>query len=273
MRIPRPLLNYLSRMARPYLRSYGLLATAKIFNRSAMVWTPSAERVVVLAPHMDDEVIGCGGSLARHVASGAQVTVIYFTDGRDGGRIPDGQGEGTPSRDALARIRKAEAHAALAALGITNAVFLDGVDCQVLDTPGLADRLREQLLAIRPEVVYLPFFLEEHPDHRAISYLLLAATRGTGMGFRCHGYEVWTPLFPNCLVNIDATVEQKRSAIAHYHSQTADFDYVHTGLGLNAYRSGALLGPCRYAEAFCALPLPDYLQLFERYAGGTSAAT
>lgn len=272
MRMPRPLLSYLSRMARPYLRSYGLLTTAKIFNRSAMVWTPADETVVVLAPHMDDEVIGCGGSLAHHVASGAQVTAIFFTDGRDGGRIPDALADGIASRDALAAIRKREAHAALAALGISNAVFFDGVDCQVLATPGLADRLREQLLRIRPEIVYLPFFLEEHPDHRAISHLLRAATQNTDLRFRCHGYEVWTPLFPNCLVNIDATVERKRRAIAQYRSQIADTDYVHTAFGLNAYRSGALLGQCRYAEAFCALSLPDYMELFGRYAGPVPSA-
>jgi LmbE family N-acetylglucosaminyl deacetylase len=263
--IPRPLLNYLSRMARPYLRSYGLLETAKIFNRSAMLYTPSNEKVVVLAPHMDDEVIGCGGSLAQHVTRGGQVTVIFFTDGRDGGRIPDGEADVTPSRDSLSRIRKSEARAALATLGIADAIFLDGVDCQVLSSPGLGERLREHLLAIQPDLVYLPFFLEEHPDHRAISHLLLAAAQGTRLSFRCHGYEVWTPLFPNCLVNIDDTIEQKRQAIAHYRSQTADSDYVHTAFGLNAYRSGALLGPCRYAEAFCALSLPDYLQLFGSY--------
>ncbi len=114
--------------------------------------------------------------------------------------------------------------------------------------------------------MYLPFFLEEHPDHRAASALLAAALHGTGMDFRCHGYEVWTPLFPNCLVRIDETIEIKRRAIGHYQSQLADADYLHTALGLNAYRSSALAnGACRYAEAFCAVTLAQYLEMFRAY--------
>ena len=80
------MLRVLSRTARPYLSSYGLLQVKKIFNQSALEWQPSNERIVVLAPHMDDEVIGCGGTLARHVACGAEVTIVFLTDGRRGGK-------------------------------------------------------------------------------------------------------------------------------------------------------------------------------------------
>ena len=115
--------------------------------------------------------------------------------------------------------------------------------------------------------MYLPFFLEEHPDHRATSQILLDATRGTDINVQCLGYEVWTPLFPNRLVNIDETEALKRAALSHYHSQLAEADYVHTQFGLNAYRSAAFLGgSCRFAEAFCALPLDQYRALHTAYA-------
>src|SRR3984957_20844985 len=79
------LLRTLSRTARPYLTAHGLLRVAKIFNKSALEGQPSDERIVVLAPHMDDEVIGCGGTLARHIACGSHITVVFLTDGRGGG--------------------------------------------------------------------------------------------------------------------------------------------------------------------------------------------
>jgi LmbE family N-acetylglucosaminyl deacetylase len=231
------------------------------------VWAPDAENVVVIAPHMDDEVIGCGGSLARHVAKGARITVIFLTDGRHGGSIPPAAGNGQQSHttQSLAEVRVAEARAALAELAIKDIVFLNAVDCQVADTPGLGELLRQHLREIKPDLVYLPFFLEEHPDHRAASQVLLEAARGTDLHFRCHGYEVWTPLFPNCLVNIDETIELKKKAIAHYKSQLTESDYLHTAIGLNAYRSGALLSNCRFAEAFCALSLSQYLDLYQAY--------
>jgi len=250
------LLRALSRTSRPYLRSQGLLRVTKIFNKSALEWQPSDERIVVLAPHMDDEVIGCGGTLARHIACGSHVTVVFLTDGRGGGEA------------SIVATRKHEARLALAELGIERMVFLDAEDGRLGADADLVDALRSALVAARPEIVYLPFFLEEHPDHRAASALLSEAVSGSGMSFRCHGYEVWTPLFPNCLVRIDETVEAKRRAIAHYQSQLAEADYLHTALGLNAYRSSALAdGECRFAEAFCAVSLSQYLDLFRCYGG------
>jgi hypothetical protein len=72
-------------------------------------------------------------------------------------------------------------------------------------------------------------------------------------------------------VKIDATIDAKRRALEHYQSQLAEADYLHTALGLNAYRSSAFLdGACRFAEAFCAVSLADYQQLFRSYGGTPS---
>ena len=259
--ITRRLLSRFARVARPYLRTYGLLQTAKVFNRSALVWHPGSEKVVVLAPHMDDETIGCGGTLARHVARGADVTVIFLTDGRRGGRPDDPAGA-----QRLMQTRRREAEAALEILGVKRMHCLDLVDGELHSTPEAAARLRELLQASPPDLVYLPFFLEEHPDHRAASQLLLDATAGTALTPRCHGYEVWTPLFPNCFVNIDSVLDIKRAAVQQYRSQLEGSDYLHTQLGLNAYRSTAMLdGTCRYAEAFVSLPLHQYRELHAAY--------
>lgn len=268
--VTRLLLKQFARAARPYLKAHGLLQTAKVFNRSALVWEPGNERVVVLAPHMDDETIGCGGTLAQHVARGSQITVIFLTDGSRGGKADSSSG--TRTAGPLTEIRRDEARRALQSLGITELHFLDGEDGGLAPTAPLTARLRQLLEASRAELLYLPFFLEEHPDHRAATDILLAAVQGTSLNFRCLGYEVWTPLFPNCLVRIDDTVEQKRAAIGHYLSQLAESDYLHTQLGLNAYRSTALLGgSARYAEAFCALPLQEYRELYNRYRGSEHA--
>jgi N-acetylglucosamine malate deacetylase 1 len=259
--LTRLALRVLSRVARPYLNSYGLLRVKKIFNKSALEWQPSSETVLVLAPHMDDEVIGCGGTLALHVAAGAAVTIVFLTDGRRGGGT-----ENAIAAAALADTRKQESRLALAELGIMNVVYMDGEDGRLEATQSLAGALRAAITAAAPDIVYLPFFLEEHPDHRAASVLLVEAVRGTSLSFRCHAYEVWTPLFPNCIVRIDAAVEAKRRALTHYQSQLAEADYLHTSLGLNAYRSSVLAeGSCRFAEAFCAVSLAQYLELFRSY--------
>jgi N-acetylglucosamine malate deacetylase 1 len=258
------LLGSFSKAARPYLKSYGLLQTSKVFNRSALVWEPAAEKVVVLAPHMDDEIIGCGGTLAAHAARGADVTVIFLTDGRLGG---------TPTAEQKQRglsivdIRKSEARAALAEIGIRKMEFLDAEDGRLGADPQTAIKLRDLLLRTQPEIVYLPYFLEQHEDHTAVSPLLRQAVEGTRLDFQCHSYEVWTPLFPNCFVRIDDTVELKRRALAKYESQLAGADYLHTSLGLAAYRSNAVLDEkCRFVEAFCVHSLQQYLEFYASFA-------
>lgn len=261
--ITKVVLRAMSKAARPYLKAYGMLQTTKVFNKSALVWDPGAEKVVVLAPHMDDEVIGCGGTLARHVAAGADITIVFLTDGRYSGELtPAQQAQGLT----VPEMRKREAREALAELGVAKMEFLDAEDSQLMSDPHAPDKLRAILQRLRPDIVYLPFFLEEHPDHTAASPLLERAVQGTSLEFRCHSYEVWTPLFPNCFVRIDKTADIKRKSLEHYRSQLDGANYMHTAFGLNAYRSNAILDPtCRYVEAFCVHTLQQYLDFYRQY--------
>ncbi len=270
-RVTQSLLKYFARNARPMFESYGLLRTAKVYNKTALAWDPGAENVVVLAPHMDDETIGCGGTLARHVQAGATVRVIFLTDGRQGANATLVGLSGTERADKqaeLVRTRRNEARLALDTLGIHEMDFLDAPDGELTEnTEVAAEPLREILQRVRPDLVYLPFFLEQHPDHSAATRVLLAATRDSNLNFTCSSYEVWTPLFPNCLVRIDEQMELKRKAIACYDSQLDGTNYVHTALGLNAYRSSAFINDyARYVEAFSCVPLAELRRLYDSFS-------
>jgi N-acetylglucosamine malate deacetylase 1 len=269
--ITRMLLRQFAKAGRPYLQSYGLMRTSKIFNTSSLIWEPGSERVIVLAPHMDDETIGCGGTLARHVRAGASVRVVFLTDGRHGGgrQLKGLEGEALQAgeRKLVAR-RKEEARRAVQILGIHAMSFLDVEDGTLTRDSEVTARLREILETERPDLVYLPHFLEQHPDHYAVSRILLDALKSSSIRVQCLGYEVWTPLFPNCFVKIDEVVEVKKSALAQYESQLAQTDYAHSGLGLNAYRSAAFNdNGARFAEAFCSVPVEEYRAMFEAYRG------
>jgi len=270
-RITRLLLRRFAGAARPYLKSYGLLQTSKVFNSSALVWEPSAERVVVLAPHMDDETIGCGGSLALHVRAGALCRVVFLTDGRHGSsQINDLGGAARRSAELeLVETRKSEARLALETLGVHEISFLDVEDGTLTGDRQVSERVRVILEREKPDLVYVPSFLEQHPDHYAASRILLEAASALPLRFQCLAYEVWTPLFPNCVVRIDEVVELKQRALAQYRSQLHDMDYLHSAMGLSAYRSAAFTGhAARFAEAFCSMPLPAYRQMFDAYRAG-----
>lgn len=274
--LTKVLLKRLSRAARPYLSSSGLLQVSAVYNHSAMLWQPGAERILVLAPHMDDETIGCGGTLALHAQRGAQITVMFLTDGRNGSSDVNATYGETRERGQreLIELRTTEARAALQRLGANRMVCLDAEDGALDKCAWAPEKLRDVLLKLQPEIVYLPFYLEEHPDHRAASRVLLDAVAGTSLQFQCMGYEVWTPLFPNCLVRIDSTVEVKKQALQEYRSQLRQCDYVHASIGLNAHRSAGLMNPPGfhggYAEAFYASSLPQYREQFTRFRTAVS---
>ena len=206
--------------------------------------------------------------MARHAHAGSDVQVIFLTDGRHGGgamKSPDGTALGA---QAVVSIRKAEAYRAAQALGVSALTFLDAEDSHLSSDTNVGLRLRDVLLREKPDIVYLPFFMEAHPDHRAASTVLCSATLGTALQFECRGYEVWTPLLANSLVRIDETIDTKRRAMQCYGSQLAEIDYLHCMEGLNAYRAMSFGSPkVRFAEAFHALSLADYRRLHQEVVG------
>lgn len=200
--------------------------------------------VLVIAPHPDDESIGCGGTLALHSDRGDRVVAAFLTSGE--------QGIKSMPRAAAWRLRECEAQDAAEVLGFARLVFLRQPDWFVEDNIAeAAGKLRAVLDAETPERIYLPHPGEWHPDHAAAQKVLreaLGPRAGDAPELLC--YEVWTPLSaPDAVENITSTFLRKRRAIQCYVSQLAEFRYDRAVQGLNRFR-GELGAKCRYAEAF-----------------------
>ena len=120
----------------------------------------------------------------------------------------------------------------------------------------------------RPEALFVPWFLDGHPDHQALSDALgLVPTLPADM--EVWGYETWTALVPNRVVDITTVIDRKREALAMHETAALAFD-ISAGLGLSRWRSvHGLLGR-GHAEAFLALPAHRYLALT---AAARAAAT
>lgn len=256
----RGLLAWLRRRSANHDRMFRFLQSLSAHEQAATALEPGPETVLVLAPHMDDEVLGCGGTLAAHSAAGAPVCAVYLTDGRYGA------GPGTAPQAELAATRRAESQRAAQILGIGRQEFIDGAGNRLEFDRDSALRLRGLLSEIRPAIVYLPSFLERHADHRATGDLLAHAVDGLPFEFECRSYEVWTPLVPNRIVDIDATLARKRAALECYSSQLQHSDFGHFVFGLNAYRSSLLAGgACRFAEGFLCGSLAEHLAMHRAF--------
>jgi LmbE family N-acetylglucosaminyl deacetylase len=229
-----------------------LLTIRSLAGSGPIVGLPRAARVLALAPHPDDESVGCAGTLRLLASSGAEVTVLFATDGEST------RGAAAPAAE-VAETRRAEARAACAILGVTPR-FGGGPDGALDDH---IDALGEQIWAavdhVRPDVVFVPWWLDGHADHRAVARALVSSPRTSAA--ELWSYEVWTPLEPNRIVDISAVVEVKERAIAAHRTAHLAFD-VSAVLGLNRYRSVHGLMGRGYAEAFYAVPFDEYVRSF-----------
>src|SRR5215475_6427510 len=183
------------------------------------------QRVLVVAPHADDEVIAVGGNLALHQRLGSEVLTLFVT-------------LDAPSADVG---RKGEAERAARFLGFDHR-FLNFPDGSVsLHEPALARAIADAIRSFRPEVIYCPFPGDHHRDHQSTSACTGAAVAETRYQGEVWCYEVWSCLWPNVGVDISSVVDIKREAINCYASQVAYVDYVGGALGLNRFR-GLKLG-------------------------------
>lgn len=225
---------------------------------------PPGSRVLVLAPHMDDDALGCGGSLHRHVLAGEAVTIAYLTDGRKGDprlnarRLPDDERDRLEERLVAARCREAKRSAVV--LGVRDLRFLGHRDQELVVSSRATRQVADLLKELQPDLVYLPFPTDRHPDHQMTNRVFLAAlslVRALPEPLCC-GFEVWTPIEPNCLVDITSVIHVKRLALAQFKSQMSVIDFGRCILGLHVYRSMIHLRGRGYAEAFVLLPASDY---------------
>ncbi|MBK9384769.1 MAG: PIG-L family deacetylase [Planctomycetes bacterium] len=213
-----------------------------------VAWSaPPRGRVVVFAPHADDDVIGCGGASALHRAQGDPVQVVVLTTGLSG------DPEGRYGREELLALREREARAGGAVLGVEDYAFWrypDGYEVTDADVEQLAESVRAHLERVRPTLVYYPWAREAHSDHWIAALGIERALQRLGFPLEAWGYEVWTPCVADVVLDISAVVERKRAALREHASQMLYTDLVHMALGLNAQRSLYLPKGATHGEAF-----------------------
>jgi LmbE family N-acetylglucosaminyl deacetylase len=212
-------------------------------------------RVLVFAAHPDDEILGMGGTIARHAATGDDVRIVVVTDGSSS-QYP-GNGE-------IRARKEAEAVRAAAELGISDYVHLDLPDMR-LDTLAHVDVNRvveEHIGDLNPSLVYTP-----HPDvnrdHRVLFDSVAVATRPTPghpvrrvLTYAPTSSTEWTPaplnwFVPNWFVDIGDALERKLAAFAHYATEAREYPHPRSARAIRAAAEfyGASCG-CEHAEPF-----------------------
>lgn len=221
-----------------------------------------AEAIVVIASHPDDEVLGCGGTLARFAAAGSEVHVLFLADGETS------RGSDTTSLAAKKQVemRKEAAACACAILGCTSQSSLslpdnrlDGID--LLDVVKPIERF---LSEHRPAVVMTHHAGDVNVDHRVAHHAVVTACRPQPghevnelLFFEVPSSTEWSPpgssraFTPNWFVDISATLPRKLDALRAYNAELRPFPHprsISAIEALSAWRGASAGVPA--AEAF-----------------------
>jgi LmbE family N-acetylglucosaminyl deacetylase len=204
---------------------------------------PPGERIVVLAPHPDDETLGCGGTIRLLRKSGKQVKVLFLTSGD----------QADPSNPAskihhaeehitdYSILREREAMKALKILGVSDYEFLRFPDRKLnLHFESVIGRLLDIIKQYAADIIYSPSMIELNPDHRTTAALAMEIQKRSRPGVApvtLLFYEVTTPLRPNLLIDITSTRDRKRKAVKKYKSQLRITDYLQFITSLNEVRT------------------------------------
>ena len=198
-------------------------------------------RALVLAPHPDDEVLGCAGAIMRHVEDGDPVQVHILTDGALGA---------SPGTANVIAVRESESRAAAAVLGYGEPVFWQWPDRGLSCMTQLSDRLSEVIREFRPDWIYAPSWWEIHPDHAVLSRAVTTVLSRGGFAACLVLYEVGMPQQPNHLLDITGYLERKKRAMHCFASQLAQQAYDSHILALNRFRTYTLPTSVLAAEAY-----------------------
>ncbi|MEL7035084.1 MAG: PIG-L deacetylase family protein [Cyanobacteria bacterium J06592_8] len=219
----------------------------KIIAQNRIEYSPEnlKRSAIIFAPHPDDETLGCGGTMIRKKQAGAEIKVVFMTDGSQSHAHLISAAE-------LKSIRAQEALAAAQKLGLseTDIIFLNVRDGTLANYQEIAIKnVAKILLKYLPEEIFVPYSQDGIPDHNATTYIAGSALRRCGFNSTVYEYPIWFfnhwPWVPfegnfktfvstlsrnlkysfhflktfKCSVDIRDVLEQKQAALAEHKSQ------------------------------------------------------
>lgn len=216
------------------------------------------KKILVIAPHMDDEVLGCGGTIVKYVAAGDEVFVCFIAHRVYNHKFNKKKNE----------IEKKHTLKAKEILGYKEAAFFDMDDERLdLSVQDILIALERHLLKIKPSVVYCPFKGDNHQDHRAVFDAARVALRPSAMTFveKLLMYEVPSSteqsppipenaFLPNYYVDIEASIDKKIKALECYETEKRAYPHPRSveAIRVIAQKRGTEVS-FKYAEAFMLL--------------------
>lgn len=233
--------------------------------QASLISDVEAQCVLVVAAHPDDEVLGCGGTIARHADAGDQVQVLIVAEGATSRQQHRDRGQAMGELSLLSQA----AQQAGSILGARGVELLDLPDNRLdsLDRLDLIKSIEARIERHQPQVVYVHHAGDVNVDHRRLHEAVITACRPTPvqpvrrlLSFEVASSTEWQPpgsavaFQPNWFIDISAQWPRKREALVAYASEMRPWPHARSLEALEhlARWRGAHVG-VEAAEAFCLL--------------------
>lgn len=213
-------------------------------------------KVLVVAPHADDEVLGVGGTIAKYIDEGNEVYVCVITTGHSS-MFP---------QEVLDKLRN-EAIKAHKFLGINQTYFLDLPAVMLSEVPKheVNKKINGVIDEVQPDVVFIPHFGDMHLDHYIVSQAAMVCVRPIKDHriLEVYSYEtlsetewniphVTNVFIPNTYIDITGYLDKKKIAMEHFTTQLTEFPHPRSIEAIESLAKlrGSTIG-VKAAEAFC----------------------
>jgi len=211
-------------------------------------------RVLILAPHQDDEILGCGGTLLQLSEMDCEIHIGFLTNSAE---------LSNPEESVI--MRQQEAQTVCSELGATMMELgIDNISMKVE---------KEHLETLKYwlnqgwDAVFTVWPVDQPPKHRVCSYFIGKAIAVSNYNGIINFYSVHTDLLPNFYLDISKEIDKKQGLLAYYSSQLKVQRLDHLSKGLDAWRSRFLpvSSDKRYIETFMQIPAEAYHDFQEIY--------
>jgi LmbE family N-acetylglucosaminyl deacetylase len=224
------------------------------------------DKILILAPHPDDEAIGMGGTLIKYLSSNSDVNILYMTDGSG----DDSQNNMTQTE--LIEIRKKESKV-LGHKYNPNQIFWDVEDTRLTNDSKTIKNMIELIDTINPQRIFLPSFFDRHFDHFSANKILFDALNQNYKPLDVFGYEIHDSIvYPNLIVDISDTYKEKISMVKIYKTPLKTNDYIRLIELRNMYNYAKHINinKAGYAENFVQLNSKSFLKIFNNHFNNLS---
>ncbi len=227
------------------------MGKAKAGKKTKRASGRKGERVMVVCAHPDDEAFGVGGTIAKYVKEGKDVSVVIFSFGE--------KSHVWLQEEHTVRMRKKEHDLAKKVLGYKRSYFLSADEGKFPeDKTRLKDTLKKVMERNMPEVIFTHNIVDPHPDHKSVNKIVVDVCHELDYRGEIYMFDVWNVLnfrridYPMLYVDISSTFKKKLEALGCFRSQWSSM----ISLLWNVYSNAILHGishRTRFAERFFKL--------------------